>query len=295
VVLNDDRLEPSGASQFQPPSDSCSASSRSTRPRVASRTTTSWPKYAPAVATCPLMHGSSSPAKKGFPSHSGGPEPCHVTWSRTRPTAPRASALAGSSPRWRSSHRTCIVEFHPRFHAASPHRPSAPCMASSRAPQPWVATLARSAATSCAGAPVRSRFTCQRIEGSESSSQPMTDLIGCCLTGWVPNLFSVFVIVENSARAAHKHLFLLWVDSWCIQKSGAGILSPFHMAPVDIAPKSQIQNQKSKIINPKSPIPKSFTGGLTRRPAGTSQTPGKSNSAAIDRCRYACRREPTGG
>ena len=126
------------------------------------------------------MHGSTSPAKKGLPSHSGGPQPCHVTWSRTRPTARRASALAGSSPRWRSSHRTCIVEFHPRFHAAPPHRPSAACRASSRAPQPSVATRARSAATSSAGASVRSRITCQRIDGSESSSQRMTDAFGAC-------------------------------------------------------------------------------------------------------------------
>jgi hypothetical protein len=38
VVLNDDRVEPLAASQFQPPSGSCSASSRSTMPRM------SWPK-----------------------------------------------------------------------------------------------------------------------------------------------------------------------------------------------------------------------------------------------------------
>src|SRR5262249_20839638 len=38
VVLNDDRVDPLADSQFQPPSGSCSASSRSTMPR------TSWPK-----------------------------------------------------------------------------------------------------------------------------------------------------------------------------------------------------------------------------------------------------------
>src|SRR5918912_1780634 len=117
------------------------------------------------------MQGSTSPAKKGLPSHS---PPCHVTRSRTRPTARRACALAGSIPRWRSSHRTCIVEFHPRFHAAPPHRPSAAWRASSCAPAPSLATLARSAATSSAGASVRSRITCQRIDGSESSSQSTT-------------------------------------------------------------------------------------------------------------------------
>ncbi len=70
-----------------------------------------------------------------------------------------------------------MVEFHPRFHAAPPHDPSAPWRASSRAPAPSVATRARSAATSSAGAPIRSRITCQRIEGSESSSHCMTDLL----------------------------------------------------------------------------------------------------------------------
>ena len=58
--------------------------------------------------------------------------------------------------------------------ASRPHRPSSPWRASSRAPQPSVATLARSAATASAGSPVRSRITCHRIDGSESSSHSMT-------------------------------------------------------------------------------------------------------------------------
>ena len=66
VVLNDERVD-FGASQFQPPSGNCSPSSRSMMPR------TSWPKYAPTAPTCPLMHGSSSPAKKGLP------QPCQIT------------------------------------------------------------------------------------------------------------------------------------------------------------------------------------------------------------------------
>ena len=52
------------------------------------------------------------------------------------------------------------------------------CRASSRAPAPSVATRAGSAATSCAGAPMRSRIVCQRIEGSESRSHFRTDLSG---------------------------------------------------------------------------------------------------------------------
>jgi hypothetical protein len=56
----------------------------------------------------------------------------------------------------------------------APHLPSADCSASRRAPHPSVATLARSAATSSAGAPVRSRITCHRIDGSASHSQRMS-------------------------------------------------------------------------------------------------------------------------
>ena len=57
------------------------------------------------------------------------------------------------------------------------HRPSGAWSASSRAPQPSVATLDRSAATTSAGSWVRSRMTCQRIEGSESSNQSMTVML----------------------------------------------------------------------------------------------------------------------
>ena len=59
-------------------------------------------------------------------------------------------------------------------HAPPAHWPSSPCSASSRAPQPSVATRARSAATTSAGASARSRNTCQRMAGSESSSQSST-------------------------------------------------------------------------------------------------------------------------
>src|SRR4030095_8464462 len=123
------------------------------------------------------MHGSTSPSKKRLPLHPSGPHPCHVTRSRTRPIARRAWPLAGSRPISRRSDQTCIVESHPRFHAPPPHRPSGAWRASSRAPAPSVATLARSAATWSAGASVTSRSTCQRIEGSESSSHPTTAVV----------------------------------------------------------------------------------------------------------------------
>src|SRR5262245_58656392 len=58
VELNEDRLL-CGASQFQPPSSSCSLRSRSTSRSLAS------PKYAPQARTLPLIQGSASPSKKG--------------------------------------------------------------------------------------------------------------------------------------------------------------------------------------------------------------------------------------
>src|SRR5882762_9088664 len=138
------------------------------------------------------MHGSTSPAKKDSPSCS------HWTCSRTRLTARRASALAGSRPKCLSSIRLHDVEVHsgnrvPRrcggndCHHFSPASvlnvgappskwPSSRWRASTLAPQPSLAMRARSAATSCAGASVRSRMTCQRIAGSESSSHSATSI-----------------------------------------------------------------------------------------------------------------------
>jgi hypothetical protein len=59
-----------------------------------------------------------------------------------------------------------------------------------------VATRARSAATSAAGAPSRSRSTCQRIAGSASSSQWMTacgSSGACRLGGWSPSAGAPYV------------------------------------------------------------------------------------------------------
>src|SRR5712691_177092 len=59
-------------------------------------------------------------------------------------------------------------------HAPPAHWPSSLCMSSSLAPHPSPAILARSAATASAGSFVRSRITCQRIEGSESNNHSTT-------------------------------------------------------------------------------------------------------------------------
>src|SRR6266702_4876738 len=59
-------------------------------------------------------------------------------------------------------------------HAPPAHWPSSPCRSSSLAPHPSLVTLARSAATTSAGSLVRSRMTCQRIDGSESNNHSTT-------------------------------------------------------------------------------------------------------------------------
>ena len=88
VVWNDERSEPRSASQFHPPSASCSLSRRSTRRSL--RT----PKYEPSATTRPLIHGSTSPSKKGeFPN--SGPQ---VTRERTRSIAARARSLERVEP-----------------------------------------------------------------------------------------------------------------------------------------------------------------------------------------------------
>ena len=128
----------------------------------------------------PLMHGSTSPLKNGCPACS------QRQWSLTSATARRTGRQRGSTPKSCSSWSVGSVEVHgwPWFssrrqpsagkHAPPAHWPSSPCNASSLAPQPSVATRARSAATTSAGAWTRSRNTCQRMAGSESSSQSST-------------------------------------------------------------------------------------------------------------------------
>src|SRR6266852_5023373 len=145
----------------------------------------------------PLIQGSTSPLKNGCPACS------QRQWSLTSATARRTRSHHGSTPRSRSSTRLYAVAVQgwdassdgdsvvslsfwwagsPR--ADSPlragksappsHWPSSPCKASSPAPQPSMATRARSAATTSVGASTRSRNACQRMEGSESSIQSST-------------------------------------------------------------------------------------------------------------------------
>src|SRR4051794_1360167 len=164
VVWNAERTEPRSASQFQPPSASCSLRSRSTSRSLRS------PKYAPSATTRPLMHGSTSPSKKGESPNSG-PQ---VTLSRTRSIAARVRALAGSTPKSRKNSSVYRLDHQNGVAVPSPHWPSGRCRSSSHGPHPSEVTRDRSAATISAGVSVRSRRTCQRIAGSASRSQSMT-------------------------------------------------------------------------------------------------------------------------
>ena len=109
-----------------------------------------------------------------------------VSDQRHRPAHPVST---GSTPKSRSSwsvgsvavqgwpwSSSAWLKLRAGKHAPPAHWPSSPCNASSLAPQPSVATRARSAATTSAGAWTRSRITCQRMAGSESSSQSRTDM-----------------------------------------------------------------------------------------------------------------------
>src|SRR6267143_4681459 len=114
------------------------------------------------------MHGSTSPEKKAWPACS------HLLLSQTRAMARRASSLAGSTPMYHSKYNVFIVEVHSGKQVPPPHWPSDPWRASRRAPHPFLAIFDRSAATTSPGSSVRSRITCQRIEGSESNNHSTT-------------------------------------------------------------------------------------------------------------------------
>ena len=101
---------------------------------------------------------------------------------RDRARTPRATAARSGSPSTRR--RTAGSRRpSPAGRCRRPSSPSSPCSASSLAPQPSVATRARSAATSSAEASVRSRITCQRIAGSPSRRYAMTSMPASVRTG----------------------------------------------------------------------------------------------------------------
>ncbi len=130
-----------------------------------------------------MMHGSTSPSQYGWPPSSQralapmsstarsarseeGSRPNSTELRqgvrRGRPRLERDPTV-GTPGRLRSGE----VEIAGEMGAA--HRPSSSSKARSRAPQPSVSTLARSAAHRGCGAPSTSRITCHRIDGSECS------------------------------------------------------------------------------------------------------------------------------
>jgi hypothetical protein len=97
VAWNDERAL-FGASQFQPPSSSCSPTRRCARISVRR------PKWAPSASVPPLMHGSTSPSKNGFaPNSAQRSSQKPVRLSRRKPasrctTANSTAASARSMP-----------------------------------------------------------------------------------------------------------------------------------------------------------------------------------------------------
>ena len=158
-----------GASQFQPPSSSCSPTRR------CARLPDGRPKYAPSASAPPLMHGSTSPSKNGFAPNDS---------SHRKPASRRAIAdmTAGSLPSTPAARRSCIMKSvgNQSGSSARCHAPSAPWQARTSAPIPACGTRARSAAIVAADASVRSRIACQRMAGSESSSQSISPRISRC-------------------------------------------------------------------------------------------------------------------
>ena len=181
VVPNDDTVAPFSTSQFQPPSDSCSPKEpvderRHVHPEIrAGRDDVAVdarldlaleePVIGPWRLEVGIAPGDTVPDQSRPPA---GP-------ARSRDRA-RTVAAAPGRGRCRSSRATTAVP---------PHVPSGAWSARSRAPQPSVATLDRSAAMASSGSSVRSRITCQRIEGSESSNQSMTVMVRVSRSGRV--------------------------------------------------------------------------------------------------------------
>ena len=171
VEWNDDRVEPSTHSQFQPPSASLvleepvdDAVIVGAEPHAVG----DGPGVDAAVDLAAPV-GQSSYSHRLFsarssavrPAQNGGIEaPLAQRVERPRRRGPRLAGTFGGLG---------AVEVEVAGKKAPPaHCPSGSCSASSRAPKPSVAILARVASQTADGSRTRSRSTCQRSAGSES-------------------------------------------------------------------------------------------------------------------------------
>ena len=159
------------ASQFQPPSSSCSPTKRRIRVSLGRR------KYAPDASAPPLIHGSSSPSKKVFPPVSGArrsqqppeiipPQPGFQTrYGR------RNRGIVGVDADGSQHHRK--EGRKPRGSIAAAPRAIRLLQVENLRGDPLVRDAARLEAISAAEALVRSRIACQLRAGSEPSSHSM--------------------------------------------------------------------------------------------------------------------------
>ena len=203
VVLNDDRVEPFGASQFQPPSDSCSASSRLMMPpdilaKVgASRRHLAVDAWLHLAFKEGIAVAFRRPAT--LPRHAVADEAHRTPRLRARGIEPQVAQQP------QDVHRG-VPPTVPRCAGPRPvgllqgEQPRAPALGGD--PR----ALGRDFS---AGAPVRSRITCQRIDGSESSSQRMTELSNCrgLPFGWIGRHLSNLPIIQSLSIENFLHTF----------------------------------------------------------------------------------------
>src|SRR6476646_4035699 len=187
------------------------------------------------------MHGSTSPSKKADPSYS------HVQLSRTSAIFSCTTATSGSTPKSRRSVSVGRVDVHgwpceksPRKSAgkhAPPAQPSSPHSSRSGAPQPTVATRARWAATSAGDASTRSRSTCHRRAGSESSSQSVMFIAGpfipsLCQAGLVA-ICGAHVVVISADPDADRAFFRDVLQYPNVDAGGGWLI--FKLPPAELA------------------------------------------------------------
>src|SRR5258707_1093117 len=123
----------------------------------------------------PLMHGSTSPSKNGFPPRSAGRSSQNPSSFQDRSASRRVTAdsTTGSARSIPVARRRSRVERGDSQTGLSARRqePSGSCRTRISAPIPSCGIRARSVAIAAGKVSVKSRIVCQLIAGSESRSQ----------------------------------------------------------------------------------------------------------------------------
>lgn len=118
-----------------------------------------------------------------------------IPWSRSNLQAGFAHRGASGTPKSRSNSSVYTVDVHLGLYNPPPQVPSGACNERRRAPQPTRADSSRTLETARAEAPCKSCSTCQRIEGSPSSSHAIT-------SAWLLSAFNLGLARATRAMAA---------------------------------------------------------------------------------------------